>query len=269
VFDYVAAVILGIVEGITEFLPVSSTGHLILVNQWVKLGGGESFEKMFDVVIQMGAILAVVIFFWNRLWPFGKSSQSESRSVWDTWFKVAVATVPAVIIGATVGKKVQELLFNPIVVACALVVWGGALIVIEKISKREKMPTVAQIGFSTAFLIGIIQCLAMVPGTSRSAATIIGAMILGASRLAAAEFSFFLAIPTLCAASVYSLYKYGAAMDTHLAIVLAIGFVVSFLVAYAVIRAFMKFIQRRNFIPFGYYRIALGALVLLYFLVIK
>ena len=121
-FDYLAAVILGIVEGITEFLPVSSTGHLILVNQWVKLGGGESFEKMFDVVIQMGAILAVVIFFWSRLWPFGKSSQRESRAVWDTWFKVAVATVPAVVIGATVGKKVQELLFNPIVVACALVV---------------------------------------------------------------------------------------------------------------------------------------------------
>jgi len=265
--DFFAAVILGIVEGITEFLPVSSTGHLILVNQWI--GFGDSFEKMFDVVIQMGAILAVVIFFWKRLWPFGKSTQNESRTVWDTWFKVAVATIPFIILGAAGGKKLQEILFNPIIVAGALISWGIVLIVIEKVSKKETMPTIAQIGFSTAFLIGLIQCLAMVPGTSRSAATIIGAMMLGASRVAAAEFSFFLAIPTLCGASLYSLYKFDGVMTPHLAGVLAVGFAVSFLVAYGVIAAFMKFIQRRNFIPFGYYRIVLGALVLLYFLVIK
>ncbi|HEY1406779.1 MAG TPA: undecaprenyl-diphosphate phosphatase [Spirochaetota bacterium] len=266
--DFFSAIILGIVEGITEFLPVSSTGHLILVNQWI--GFTDQFEKMFDVVIQLGAILAVVIFFWKRLWPFGKSLGADERTaVWNTWFKVIVAMVPAVVIGAAFGSKIKDHLFNPIVVACALAVWGLFLIVIEKISKKVRITSIAELGFSTAFLIGLIQCLAMVPGTSRSAATIIGAMILGSSRLVAAEFSFFLAVPTMCAASAYSLYKYGGSMTTHQAAVLAVGFVVSFIVALGVIAAFMKFIQRRNFIPFGIYRIILGAAVLVYFFVIK
>jgi undecaprenyl-diphosphatase len=266
--DFITAAVLGVVEGITEFLPISSTGHLILVNQWMSFP--DSFEKMFDVVIQFGAILAVVVYFWKRLWPFGRSLKiKERRAVWDIWMKTLVALIPAIIIGATLGMKVQEYLFNPVVVGCALFFWGIVLVVIEKSSRKEKIRSIAEMSFLTAFLIGLIQCIAMVPGTSRSAATIIGAMMLGSSRVVAAEFSFFLAIPTMCAASAYSLYKYGAAMTGHDMVTIGIGFVVSFAIALAVIAGFMKFIQRRNFIPFGFYRIALGAVVLVYFLMIR
>lgn len=267
--DFFAAAVLGIVEGVTEFLPISSTGHLILVNQFINFSD-KSFSEMFDVVIQLGAILSVVIYFWKKLWPFGYHRPLDEKfAVWQTWFKTLVAVCPALIIGFFLESRIKQLFDAPVVVAAALVFWGIILIVIEKRKKTGSVDTMKKLTYMTALWIGLIQCLAMVPGTSRSAVTIIGAMLLGSTRVVAAEFSFFLAIPTMVAASGYTLLKYGTKMHSHEAAVLAVGFVVSFLVAYAVIAAFMKFIQRHNFIPFGVYRIILGIGVLAYFLLLK
>ncbi len=262
--DIIKAIILGIVEGITEFLPISSTGHLILVNQFITFD--EQFTKMFDIVIQLGAILSVVVYFWKRLFVFKKVNGSYLQSqTADLWKKSIVGVIPALVIGAMFAKQIQESLFNPLIVAGALVAGGIVLIILENRKRHEKISTIASLDYKTVLLIGLIQCLAMIPGTSRSAATIIGAMLLGCSRLVAAEFSFFLAIPTLFAASVYSLYKTGFTMTLEEEIVLAVGFVVSFIVALLVIAGFMKFISRRDFKPFGWYRIILGAIVFAFF----
>ena len=267
-FDFLAAVVLGIVEGVTEFLPISSTGHLILVNQFIDFSN-PSFSKMFEVVIQLGAILSVVIFFWDKLWPFGAHKPLDAKLVvWQTWFKTVIAVLPALVIGALFSDRIHQL-FDPRVVAFSLVVWGVVLILIERRKREGTVDAISKLSYMTALYIGLIQCLAMIPGTSRSAATIIGAMLLGSTRVVAAEFSFFLAIPTMAAASAYSLFKYGAKMSGHDAAVLAVGFVVSFVVAYGVIAFLMKFIQRHNFIPFGIYRIILGAGVLAYFYLLK
>jgi len=262
--DIVKAVILGIVEGITEFLPISSTGHLILVNQFIAFD--EQFTKMFDIVIQLGAILSVVVYFWKRLFVFKKVNDSYLQSqTADLWIKSIVGVIPALVIGAMFAKQIQESLFNPLTVAGALVAGGIVLIILENRKQYEKISSIASLDYKTVLLIGLIQCLAMIPGTSRSAATIIGAMLLGCSRLVAAEFSFFLAIPTLFAASVYSLFKTGFMMTPEEEIVLAVGFFVSFIVALLVIAGFMKFISRRDFKPFGWYRIILGAIVFAFF----
>jgi undecaprenyl-diphosphatase len=266
--DIIKAIILGIVEGITEFLPVSSTGHLILVNQFISFD--EQFTKMFDIVIQLGAILSVVVYFRKRLFTFTKENGSYFQSqTADLWKKALVGVIPALIIGAKFGKQIQESLFNSITVAGALVVGGIILILLENRKRRETISSIVMLNYKTVLFIGLIQCLAMIPGTSRSAATIIGAMLLGCSRLVAAEFSFFLAIPTLFAASAYSLLKTGLTMTSHEAIVLAVGFVVSFVVALFVIAGFMKFISRRDFKPFGYYRIILGGLILSFFFIAR
>lgn len=262
--DIVKALILGIVEGLTEFLPISSTGHLIIVNEFVNFTG--SFAKMFDIVIQLGAILAVVVYFWNKLWPFGgNKTRLEKNEIWGLWMKTVVGVIPAIVLSLLFWDYVEEYLFNPVTVALALVVGGIALIFLEQRKMQGKIATVASLSYSTAFFIGLIQCLAMIPGTSRSAATIIGAMLLGASRVAAAEFSFYLAIPTILGASVFSLYKMGLPTSANEYLVLVTGFITAFLVAWLVIAGFMKFISRRDFKPFGYYRMILGALVLLYF----
>jgi undecaprenyl-diphosphatase len=265
--DIVKAVILGIVEGITEFLPVSSTGHLILVNQFIAFD--EQFMKMFDIVIQLGAILSVVVYFRKRLFVFAKVNgfylQSQTA---DLWKKTIVGVLPALVIGSIFGEQIQELLFNPLTVAGALIVGGIALILLENRKQREKISTITLLDYKTVLLIGLIQCLAMIPGTSRSAATIIGAMLLGCSRLVAAEFSFFLAIPTLFAASVYSLLVTGLTMTSEQMVVLTVGFVVSFIVALLVIAGFMKFISSRDFKPFGWYRIILGGFILMFFLLV-
>ena len=256
--DIIKAIILGIVEGITEFLPVSSTGHLILVNQFIAFD--EQFTKMFDIVIQLGAILSVVVYFRKRLFAFEKVNGSYFQSqTADLWKKAIVGVLPALVIGAKFGKLIQSSLF----------VGGIALILLENRKQREKISAIALLDYKTVLLIGLIQCLAMIPGTSRSAATIIGAMLLGCSRLVAAEFSFFLAIPTLFAASAYSLFKTGFTMTLDEEIVLAVGFVVSFLVALLVIAGFMRFISRHDFKPFGYYRIVLGGVVLAFFLLVR
>lgn len=262
--DFIVSIILGVVEGITEFLPISSTGHLIIVNRFFDFTG--DFSKMFDVVIQFGAILAVVAVYWNRLFPFGGGkSKEETRAIFILWLKVCVGVIPAVIVGALLGSAIKTYLFNPVTVSIALVIGGIILLLIEKKKNSLAGISIADLTYRTALFIGMFQCLGMIPGTSRSAATIIGAMILGLSRLAAAEFSFFLAIPTMAAASVWSVMKLGRMLTTHELQVAAAGFIVSFAVAWIVIKAFVRFISTHDFSSFGIYRIALGLAVLLYY----
>ena len=262
VISIIKALVLGMVEGITEFLPISSTGHLILVNQWISFS--ESFTKMFDIVIQLGAILAVVVYFWSKLWPFGREETKKSE-IFSTWKKTIVGVIPAIVIGGLLGSFIENKLFNPWVVAGALIVGGIILIIMERRKGNIRFDAVTQIPYLTVLYIGLIQCLSMIPGTSRAAATIIGAMLLGASRSVAVEFSFFLAIPTMIAASGYSLLKHGSSITGSEIVLLIVGFISAFLVALFVIKFFMKYVQSHDFKIFGYYRIILGALVLLYF----
>jgi len=270
--EFINAVILGIIEGITEFLPISSTGHLIIAEQFFHLHPG--FEKMFDVVIQFGAILAVVVYFRDRLFPPLKrdtpEKQEKFNEVMSIWYKSAFAVIPALVIGGLLGKKIQQHLFNHWVVAGALFIGGIILILLEQKKHTPKFDDVDQMSYKKAFQVGLIQCFAMIPGTSRAAATIIGGMMLGGSRKAAAEFSFFLAIPTMAAASVYSLWKYrkesNMAMTREEWLVLGVGTLVSFLVAWGVIAFLMNYIRTRTFSAFGYYRIALAIVVVDYFM---
>jgi undecaprenyl-diphosphatase len=262
--DILIAIILGVIEGVTEFLPVSSTGHLILANAFFGFTG--EFANMFDMVIQMGAILAVVVFFRKKLFSIGKNSPpAEKKATLDIWKKTIIGVIPAVILGATVGKEIQKALFNPYVVAAALFVGGFALLAIEGKKRQSRFNSISSLSYKMAFCIGLVQCLSFIPGTSRSAATIIGAMLLGVSRLAATEYSFYLAIPTLTGASLYSLWKTQIPLGNNEITLLAAGFIVSFFVAWAVIAAFMGYISKKDFKPFGYYRIILGAVVLLYY----
>jgi undecaprenyl-diphosphatase len=263
-YDLIKAVILGTVEGLTEFLPISSTGHLILVNQWVTFE--EQFTNLFDVVIQLGAILAVVIYFWPRLIPFGSGKTvGEQQQVLDLWKKSILGIFPIMVLGFLFKDQIDQYLFDPVTVSIALVVGGVFLFWIENQKKQSTINSVTKMSYQTALLIGLIQCLAMIPGTSRSAATIIGAMLLGTSRVVAVEFSFFLAIPTMIAASGFSLLKTGLSLNSHELLVLSTGFGVAFLVAWLVIAGLMNFIEKRDFKVFAYYRIILGALLLFYF----
>ena len=260
--DTIKSVILGVVEGFTEFLPISSTGHLILVNQFIFFD--KDFTFLFDIVIQLGAILAVLVYFWKRLWPFSANSE-ENKKTLDIWYKTIVGVLPAIVIGGLFAGTIETKLFNPWVVALALLVGGLIILFIERKRPEAKITSINNLSFKTAFFIGLIQCLSMIPGTSRSAATIIGAMVLGASRLVATEFSFFLAIPTMLAASAYSLLKYGASVSAQQFLVLAIGFIVSFIVALAVIKFLINYVKNNNFKIFGWYRIALAIIIIIYF----
>jgi undecaprenyl-diphosphatase len=262
--DFINSIILGIVQGVTEFLPISSTGHLIIVNRMVDFTG--KFAHAFDVVIQLGSILSVVIYFWKRLFPFGRHlSPDQQKDIFMLWTKAVAGVMPALLIGGLLGHYIEEKLFNPAVVSIALIGGGVIIIYLESRKKEPKINSIKDLTYKTAVMIGFIQCIAMIPGTSRSAATIIGAMFLGASRVVAAEFSFFLAIPTMVAASAYSMLSIGAEMTGHEMAVLAVGFIVSFVVAYAVIAVFMRYITRHDFKPFAYYRIVLGLIILGYF----
>lgn len=254
--DFISAVVLGLVEGITEFLPISSTGHLILFNEWFSFA--PDFTKMFDIVIQLGAILAVVAVFAKRFWPLNTSNL-------DLWKRVIISVFPALVFGALFGSKIQEALFNPRVVAMALIVGGAILSIAERQKPKTTLTDLGKLTYRSAFMIGCIQCLAFIPGTSRSAATIIGAMFLGASRSMAAEYSFFLAVPTITAASVYSLLKNPVSLTGNDAIILAIGFLTAFISALIVIRLFLQYIRTKTFAPFAYYRIILGVVILLFF----
>ncbi len=259
--DFIKAIILGIIEGITEFLPISSTGHLIIANQFIAFK--EDFTVMFDIVIQLGAILSVVYYFRKEIIP--KSFKiHENIRIFNIWLRAIIGVVPALILGALFGELMEEKLFNPAVVSTMLVLGGIALIIIDRKDKAYKYDDVATLDFKTVILIGLIQCMAMIPGTSRSAATIIGAMLLGANRKTAAEFSFYLAIPTMVAASGYSLLKHYSHLAVHDIAVLATGFLVSFIVALLVIAFLMNFIRKHTFQSFGYYRIALGIIIFIW-----
>lgn len=262
--DYLKAVLLAIIEGITEFLPISSTGHLKLADEFVDLGHGPEFAHAFIVIIQLPAILSVVLYFWKDLWPFGGDRERRDRIIIQ-WVKIAVAFMPAVILGPLLNDAIEGVLSGAYVIASALIVGGILLIVLERMHMNVRHQTVQDIGFRIALGIGAFQCLAMIPGTSRSAATIIGAMILGASRAAAAEFSFFLAVPTMLGATVYTVLKSGANFSGQQWGLLATGSVISFITAYAVIAFLMNYIRKHDFQIFGWYRIALGIVVIVYF----
>ena len=271
-FELLKAVLFGIVEGITEWLPVSSTGHIILLDEFIKLNASEEFKSMFDVVIQLGAIVAVVVLFFRKLNPFdpGKSKKQKTMT-WSLWFKVCAAIIPSGVVGILFDDWMDAHLHNSYVVALMLILYGVAFIFVERRNQGQqvKVKNVHGIDLKTAMLIGCFQCLSLIPGTSRSGATILGALLLGVSRPAGAEFSFFLAIPTMLGASALKLLlflKDGFRGTANEWVVLAVSFAVSFLVSVLVIRALMEFVRKHSFKVFGIYRIALGALVLLYFL---
>ena len=269
--EFLKAILFGIVEGITEWLPVSSTGHMILLDEFVKLKVTPEFYEMFQVVIQLGAILAVILLFWNKLYPFGKKKTVEQKkNTWQLWFKVVVAVLPSAVIGLVLDDWMDAHLYNYVVVAITLIVYGVAFILLEKNrQKAAKIDDVYAIDYRTAIFIGAFQCLALIPGTSRSGATILGALALGVSRSAGAEFSFFLAIPTMLGASALKLLKFmlsGVDATATEVGVLVIGTVVSFAVSLVAIKALMGYVRKRSFAPFGVYRIVLGVAVLGYFL---
>lgn len=267
--EFLKAIFFGIVEGITEWLPISSTGHLILLNEFIRLDVSEDFFSMFEVVIQLGAIFAVVLLFWNEIWPFSSKERRFIRQdVFVMWFKIVFACIPAAVAELLFGDVIEELFYNYKVIAMALIVFGIAFLVIENKNRRTrpKMASIADITWMTAFWIGMFQLIAAVfPGTSRSGATILGGILLGVSRGAAAEFTFFLAIPVMFGASLIKLLKFGFAFSSLELMILAAGMVTAFLVSLVVIRFLMGYIKKHDFKVFGWYRIALGILVLGYF----
>ena len=276
--ELLKAVLFGIVEGITEWLPVSSTGHMILLDEFVKLKVTPEFYEMFQVVIQLGAIAAVLVLFFHKLNPFSpKKDQIQKKNTWTLWFKVIVAVLPSAVIGLLLDDWMDAHLYNYIVVAVMLIVYGVAFLFVEKLNEKRptKIDDVHSIDYRTALYIGAFQCLSLIPGTSRSGATILGAILLGVGRSAGAEFSFFLAIPTMLGASALKILKYGldildneAALPTGLEFAdLAVGCVVSFIVSLLVIRGLMEYVRKHSFAVFGKYRIGLGILVLGYFVI--
>ena len=271
--EILKAILFGIVEGVTEWLPVSSTGHMILLDEFVHLKVSPEFYEMFQVVIQLGAILAVILLFFQKLNPFSpKKDAQQKKNTWQLWFKVVVAVIPSAVIGLLLDDWMDAHLYNYVVVAITLIVYGVAFILMEKRNTRRTMgiTEVYDIDYRTALLIGAFQCLSLIPGTSRSGSTILGAIILGVGRSAGAEFSFFLAIPTMLGASALKLLKFmlsGVSATGMEIAVLLVGCVVSFIVSVVVIKGLMEYVRKRSFSAFGVYRIALGALVLLYFLI--
>ena len=272
--ELLKAILFGIVEGITEWLPISSTGHLILLNEFVTLNVSDEFQSMFDVVIQLGAILAVIVLFFRKLNPFALSkSKEEKKQTWSLWFKVVVSIIPSGVVGVLFDDWMDAHLHNAFVVSVALVVYGFAFILGEKENKNRimKVNDVHEIDYKTAIFIGLFQCLSLIPGTSRSGSTILGAILLGVGRSAGAEFSFFMAIPTMLGASAIKLLKFilsGAVITETEFGVLLVGSIVSFVVSMVVIKALMEYVRRHSFSAFGIYRIALGTVLLMYFAIL-
>jgi undecaprenyl-diphosphatase len=263
-------IILGIVEGFTEWLPISSTGHMLLVDEFIKLDVSQDFKDMFFVVIQLGAILAVVILFWNKMWPFKKKGDDNSilkKETWSIWFKVVVACIPGAVVTLLFDDYIEAHLETPTVISIALIFYGILFIIIENWNKKRtpKVETLNDITYKTAFIIGLFQVLSIIPGTSRSGATIIGALIIGVSRVAAAEFTFFLAVPVMFGLSFIKLIKFGFAFSQAELVILIVGMVVAFAVSLVVIKFLMSYIKKHDFKIFGVYRIILGIIVLLYF----
>ena len=273
IIEILKAVLFGIVEGITEWLPVSSTGHIILLDEFIYLAGSDEFKSMFDVVIQLGAIIAVIVLFFSKLNPFdARKSEKQKAMTWGLWFKVCVAILPSGIVGVLFDDWMDAHLHNGIVVALMLIAYGIAFIFVERRNEglTPKINSVWAIDLRTAILIGCFQCLSLIPGTSRSGSTILGAILLGVGRGAGAEFSFFMAIPTMVGASAIKLLKFlmsGVGATGLEILVLLVGCVVSFIVSLLVIKALMEYVRRHSFASFGVYRIVLGVIVLGYFLV--
>ena len=272
--EMLKAILFGIVEGVTEWLPVSSTGHLILLDDLVALNVSPEFKSMFDVVIQLGAILAVVVLYFHKLNPFSpRKSGEEKKQTWSLWAKVILAILPSGLVGVLFDDWMDAHLHTSTVVAAMLILYGVAFILVEKAYQgRLTIQDVNQIDYKTALGIGLFQCLSLIPGTSRSGSTILGGILLGAGRAAAAEFSFFMAIPTMLGASAIKLLKFflsGVGFAGGEVAVLLIGCIVSFLVSLMVIRGLMSYVRQHSFSVFGVYRIVLGILVLAYFAFIK
>ncbi len=278
--EILKAVLFGIVEGVTEWLPVSSTGHMILLNEFVHMNVSEDFWDMFLVVIQLGAILAVVLLFWKQLWPFRFAKKDRKKGIVKTetmsmWFKIIVACVPAAVVGLLFDDFLEKYLYTPTVVAIMLILFGIGFIIIENgnRSKAARVRSLSQLSYKDAIIIGMFQLIAAVfPGTSRSGATILGGLMIGVSRTVAAEFTFFLAIPVMLGASLLKIGKFflkGYALAAGEAVILLVAMAVAFIVSVLVIRFLMGYIKKHDFKVFGWYRIALGAVVLLYFYVIK
>ena len=277
------AALFGLVEGITEWLPVSSTGHMILLNELISFNVSEEFYSMFEVVIQLGAIMAVVILFWKDIFPFGRKNNKEplkktgvlsyvKKDIFILWFKILIACIPAAVIGLLFDDEIEALLYRYEVVAAALIIFGVAFILIESRTKKKqaKVTRLADLTYSFAFFIGVFQLIAAIfPGTSRSGATIVGALLLGVSRTVAAEFTFFLAIPVMFGASLLKLVKFGFAFTGSEAAILAVGMLVAFVVSIFVIKFLMDYIKKHDFKVFGWYRIILGAAVIIFFTIAR
>lgn len=291
--EILKSIILGIIEGITEWLPISSTGHMILFDEFITLNASDAFKDMFFVVIQLGAILAVIWLFWNKLWPFHLKKTEVAPYFKETgvfsklcnnyvyvdrfilWFKILIASVPAAVLGLCFDDQIDSMLtgdFRAYIVAAALIVYGILFIVIENMKIKGKLEDLGKLSYKTAFLIGIIQCLALVPGTSRSGSTILGAMLLGLSRTAAAEFSFFLSVPAMVGGSgikVLQFFADGNNFSGSELAILAVGTLVAFAVSVLAIKFLLSFIRKHDFKAFGYYRIILGIIVIAYFVLTK
>lgn len=277
--EFLKAVLFGIVEGITEWLPISSTGHMILLDEFVKLDVTPEFWEMFLVVIQLGAILAVVVLFWGKIWPFGKKGNTRpvaksgllsycKKDIWIMWIKIVIACVPAAVVGLLFDEFFESLFYNSVCVAIALIVFGIGFILIENQNKgaAAKINSLSKITYQTALIIGIFQLIAAIfPGTSRSGATILGALLIGVSRTVAAEFTFFLAIPVMLGASLLKMVKFGFSFSGNELMILLVGMVTAFIVSVIVIRFLMGYIKKHDFKVFGWYRIVLGIVVLVYF----
>jgi len=274
--ELLKAVLFGIVEGITEWLPISSTGHLILLNEFVTLNMSEEFGSMFDVVIQLGAILAVIVLFFHKLNPFAlRKTAEEKAKTWKLWFRVVAAIIPSGVVGVLFDDWLDAHLHNAVIVSIALILYGVAFILVERHNQGKYSKAIADvhnIDYKTALMIGQFQCLSLVPGTSRSGSTILGAILVGVGRSAGAEFSFFMAIPTMLGASAIKLLKFMlsgvSATGTEIGVMI-VGCIVSFLVSLLVIKGLMEYVRRHSFSAFGVYRIILGAVVLAYFVFLK
>lgn len=269
--DFLKTIFLGIVEGITEWLPVSSTGHMLIVDQFFSVYGSQAFKEMFFIVIQLGAILAVICLFWNKMFPFQFKDKNQpiiKKDIFSIWFKVIVACIPGAVITILFDDWFEAHFKTPLVIAIALIVYGIGFILIEKqnAKKEPKINEIGEISYLTALYIGLFQILSIIPGTSRSGATIIGALIIGVSRTAAAEFTFFLAVPVMLGYSLLKVFKFlldGFTITTNELIILAVGVITAFAVSLFVIKFLLNYIKKKDFTLFGYYRIGLGAIILI------
>ena len=272
VFEILKVIFLGIVEGITEWLPISSTGHMLLVDEFLHINASEAFKEMFFVVIQLGAIMAVVLMFWKKMWPFNLTDKSRpfiKGHIFDMWFKVVVACIPGAVVTILFDDYIEAHLHTPLVIAATLIIYGILFIVIEN-SHKGMIPDVkrlSDITYKHALIIGLFQVLSIIPGTSRSGSTIIGALLIGVSRVAAAEFTFFLAVPVMFGLSFLKLLKFGFAFTSAELIILLVGCITAFVVSLFVIGFLMSYIKKKDFKVFGWYRIALGIIVIVYFMI--